>query len=388
MTPLHHIALVLAVWLGVTHTCVAGEAPVMRTSDGGQQCERDGVLLLSLVGEPAAMGRQAGELLAAKTQVMLTSLSLAPGTADMVRPVALDGTEPAIAQDYRDEIAAWASAAKCDPAVLLRANLAVDVLCTAVVRQPDPAKNRPLLIARNMDFGPVALLGRSTVVITRRPVGRHASVAISWPGYAGIVSGMNDAGVTACLLLNHGAKRAQTGDSLGFRLRTILDRAGNLDEAIALFSAAPTRASNYVLLADQDSAVVLWWNDGRLQRSDPTDGWLFCTNDRIDAESRRPLDARAKHAYELTRVKPNPDIEWMKHLLSATYMRGINAQAMVFVPQTRSIHLATYATRAAALSPWHALDGAALMTGADLATVPLPAGPALAEPFPHYAGAH
>jgi hypothetical protein len=386
MSPTPRLHLVLAVWLGLVAHLSAGEAVVGRTTDGGQQVDRDGLMLLSLVGDPAVMGRQAGDLLAPKTQMMLTSLSLKPGTAEMMRAVTANGLENSIPQEYRDEIAALAVAAKCDPSVLLRANLAVDVLCTAVVRQPDAAKNRPLLLGRNMDFGPVDLLGRNTVVMIRRPTGHHASVAISWPGYVGIVSGMNDAGISACLLLNHAAKRADAGDSLGFRLRAILDRAASLDEAVALFAASPTRASNYVMLADGVAAAVVWWDDGKLQRIDPADGWLLCTNARIDAESHRPTDARGKHALELTRVRPNPDVDWMKHLLSATYMRGINAQAMVFVPQTRVVHLAVFAGRPAALSPWHELDGAALMSGADLGTVSLATSAALSDPFEHYAG--
>jgi len=82
------------------------------------------------------------------------------------------------------------------------------------------------------------------------------------------------------------------------------------------------------------------------------------------------------------------DVEWMKHLLTATYLRDINAQAMVLVPATRTLHLATFGFKAAALSPWHAIDGVRLMQGEDLATVPLVSSPAINDPFQHYAGAH
>jgi len=388
MNPYHTARLLLAVWLGVfSHLLTAAEPLVTRTADGAQQSVRDGVTLLSLVGDPATLGRQAGDLLAPQTQVMLTALSLHPAMTGMLRAGDADQRIADIPAEYRDEIIAWAKSATCDVGTLLRANLAVDVLCTAAVRLPEAGNDRPLMIARNMDFAPAQLLGPRTVLITRRPTGRRASLSIGWPGYAGIVSGMNDAGVSACLLLNHAAAPNASGASLGFRLRAILERAGNLQEALALFSATPTGSSNYVLFADATSAVVVWWNGQTVERMESNNGWLLCTNARIDPDTRLPTDARGHRAHELTRERGDPDIEWMKGLLSATYMPGINAQAMVLVPATRTVHLAIFDGKAAALSPWHLLDAARLMAGEDLATVPVVNSPAISVPFPHYAGA-
>ncbi len=388
--PLHRTGrLLLAVWLGaLSHLLIAADDAVSRTADGGQQSVRDGVTVLSLIGDPATLGRQAGELLAPQTQVMLTALSLHPAMTGMLRAGDADPRITAIPPEYRDEITAWAKSATCDVGKLLRANLAVDVLCTAVVRLPDAAANRPLMIARNMDFAPAQLLGPRTVLIARRPTGRRASVSIGWPGYVGIVSGMNDAGVSACLLLNHAAAPNTSGNSLGFRLRAILDQAGSLQEALALFSATPTGSSNYVLLADAASAAVVWWSGDEVQRMDAKDGWVLCTNARIDPDTHQPLDARGKHVHHLTGENRNPDIAWMKGVLSASYMPGINAQAMVLVPATRTVHLALFDGKAAALSAWHAFDGAALMAGAALDQVNVTTGKAITEPFPHYAGAH
>jgi hypothetical protein len=381
--------LLLAVWLGaLCHLLIAADDAVSRTADGGQHSVRDGVSVLSLVGDPTALGRQAGELLAPQTQVMLTALSLHPAMTGMLRAGDADQRIAAIPPEYRDEITAWAKAATCDVGTLLRANLAVDVLCTAVVRLPEAGNERPLMIARNMDFAPAQLLGPKTVLIARRPTGRRASVSIGWPGYAGVVSGMNDAGVSACLLLNHAATPNSSGDSLGFRLRAILDQAGSLQEALALFSATPTGSSNYVLLADATSSAVVWWGGDAVQRMEPKDGWVLCTNAHIDPASRRPTDIRGQRAHELTRERSDPDIDWMKGMLSATYMPGINAQAMVLVPATRAIHLAIFDGKAAALSAWHAFDGAALMAGSALDQVNVTTDKAISEPFAHYAGAH
>ncbi len=380
----YFITVCVAFWTMASCWLYAGEAPVATTVDGGQFVVRERLNLLSLIGDATTLGRQGGELVAPQTQAMITLLGLHPGLIGQGQaPIAqekLDG----VPERYRQEIDAWAKAAHCDPLFLLRANMSVDVLCTAVVREPDVNNNRPLIIARNMDFAPAQWLGPQTVVIARRPTGRRANVSVSWPGYVGVVSGMNDAGVVACLLLNHAAKANRTGDGLGFRLRDILEQAGDMNEAINLFSAAPIASSNYVLLADATTAAIVWWEADAVRRVDPTMGWLLCTNAQLEDATQRPIDQRGRHALSLMEKALNPDVDWMKRLLSATYMPHINTQAMIFIPSSRSLQLAIYGPRPAALSTYKTIDVAALLTGAQLAEYPVLLQPAVDKPFPHY----
>jgi hypothetical protein len=60
----------------------------------------------------------------------------------------------------------------------------------------------------------------------------------------------------------------------------------------------------------------------------------------------------------------------MRSTLTATYLADINAQAMLFVPARRRLELALgTGLRPAALQPWHGLDCAPLLAGADPADV-------------------
>ena len=61
----------------------AGETVITRTADGAQYAQREGVLILSVLGDDAVMGRQAGELLAQKTKTMLATMSMHPSFAGM-----------------------------------------------------------------------------------------------------------------------------------------------------------------------------------------------------------------------------------------------------------------------------------------------------------------
>jgi Acyl-coenzyme A:6-aminopenicillanic acid acyl-transferase len=380
----YFITVCAAFWCLSIGALYAGEAQVTTTTDGGQFAVRERLNLLSLIGDAATLGRQAGELVAPQTQAMITLLGLLPGLTRQA--LITEEHINMVPERYRQEIDQWARAAHCDPMFLLRANLSVDVLCTAVVCEPEVENKRPLMIARNMDFAPAQWLGPQTMVIARRPTGRRANVAVSWPGYVGIVSGMNDAGVVACLLLNHAAQANRTGDGLGFLLRDILEQAGDINEAITHFSAAPIASSNYVLLADATTAAIVWWEGERVHRVDPTKGWLLCTNARFDDTTQRPNDQRGRHALALVEKvenRLNPDAERMKRLLTATYMPQINTQAMIFVPSIRSLQLATYGPQPAALSKYKSIDVAALLAGAQLAEYPVHVQPAV-EKLPHY----
>ena len=80
----------------------------------------------------------------------------------------------------------------------------------AMPHYADP--DSPLLrVARNMDFFPAKLLGPGTVLTVWRRPGVRTVIGVGWPGYAGIVSGMNDAGLSVCILLQHGAPAETNG---------------------------------------------------------------------------------------------------------------------------------------------------------------------------------
>src|SRR5690606_20436751 len=107
----------------------------------------------------------------------------------------------AIRPQHRAEIAATAAASGLAEAKLATAHLVIECMCSAIAVLPD--QDRPLRVARNMDFFPADLLGAQTLVQVWRPDdGRRAVASIGWPGFSGVISGMSDAGLSACILLN------------------------------------------------------------------------------------------------------------------------------------------------------------------------------------------
>jgi hypothetical protein len=357
----------LAVCLG---SAGAMEAYSAATAAHGEIAIRDGLAIARAVGAGDDIGSAIGSL-------------CAPQITALVKAISPGDDEQAVARiptDYRPELEALARAAHASVGALAAANLVVDPGCSALAAIGDD--QRPTLVARNMDFAPVGLLGPGTLLEVIRRDGQHALASVGWPGLCGVVSGINDAGVCACVLLNlaHGEHRA--GEPICFRVRRLLEQAGSLDEATKLFSASPVASSHYVFVADAHGAAVLWQDSAGFHRQDAADGWLACTNAPRDAAGA-PSDARG-HWLMRQRTQAERDEAWMRRALGGCWLPDLNAQAMVFAPAKLHLQLATgTALKPAALCAWRELDLAPLLAGApivDDCVKPLPR----VEPLPRY----
>jgi hypothetical protein len=208
------------------------------------------------------------------------------------------------------------------------------------------------------------------VLIRFAPVGRHALVSVGWPGTAGVVSGINDAGLTACILLNHHGIGRAGGEPILMRIRTLLETCSSVDEAVTAFAASPVASGHYVLLADGATAAVTWQEPDGPRRHDPTNGWLACSNGTRDPHGMA-ADERGTTLQQLI-GQGEPDPAWMRQSLTSTYLKGINAQAMVFTPATRTLELALGSSHApAALQSWRRIELAGLLAGDGPDTVPV-----------------
>ena len=261
--------------------------------------------------------------------------------------------EKSLPAEHLAEIEALAKSAGISRDSAIAANIALDSMCTVLVTGADG--QGPVRIARNMDFFPAGLLGPATMVVTRTPVGRHAFSAVSWPGYSGVITGMNDVGVTLAILKND-AKRRQfaNGTPIAFRAREILENTSNIEEAVVLFAARPVASDHFLLLADPGHACIVWQDaDGKVHRRDPSDGWLAWSNGEPDAADQQHEKRALRLASAISAAPEHVTDDWLKANIIAVRLRAINAQVMLLKPCERSLELARAKPwRAASMEPW------------------------------------
>ncbi|GAC1351963.1 MAG: hypothetical protein NVSMB1_10110 [Polyangiales bacterium] len=160
-------------------------------------------------------------------------------------------------------------------------------------------------LARAFDFEAGESFDRDKVVFLVREPGRIPFASIGWPGFIGVVSGMNREGVA---MVVHGG-RAGTPQAVGipvvFSLREALATAHDTDEAVRVLSAQNVMVSHIVIVQDAsgNTAVVeraphtqafVRRSHARLATTNHFEGPL--ASDPRDAEVRRNTSTLARRA--------------------------------------------------------------------------------------------
>jgi len=132
------------------------------------------------------------------------------------------------------------------------------VACSSFVVKGSRTSDRKLLLARNLDFSPSEAFNELKVLYFIKPNQGHKYVSYSWPGFIGVVSGMNEHGL--CVVL-HAAKskiRFSIGTPVSIIVKEILQYAKNIEEARVILNKTTSFVSELFLIASalDQSAVV------------------------------------------------------------------------------------------------------------------------------------
>ncbi|MCS6969747.1 MAG: C45 family peptidase [Planctomycetota bacterium] len=343
MSALRAVALALLTLVGGVGAVLLASQPMVqqaRRPAWPPQAEAGAARLALIAGVPALLvegdaeqrGRASARLVARQAADLFAIMRWNPrlALADAERLAAH------IAEDDRREVLAFAECAGLDPQRLLVAQAILETLCTAAVHVPNA------LIARNMDFFPPVILARHTLLQVVRAPQAHAYLAVGWPGLVGVISGVNEHGLVACVLLNWLGDELPPAEPLALRARAILQRCRSVDEAWALFAQRPVGSPHFLLLADVRRALVAWWTlaGPRCDEAGP-DGWLFASNWPRAGPLPRDGDVRGARLLAACRALPSPgDPEALRATLATSYLPGLNAQAMLFDLRRQRLHLA------------------------------------------------
>ncbi len=341
---------------------------------------RDGLALLELSGTPEQRGRQAAALVGRQAGDLLAVMRFNPKPAIAARGPRLPADLAAMRPSDRAEIAAFATATGLSEHDLILANATIETMCSAVVHAGSG------VVARNMDFLPPGPLGQATVLQVVREPGRRSFVAVGWPAMFGVISGLNDAGLSACILLNWKGAEPPPGEPLPLRVRAILQDCATVADGIAAMRAAPVGSRHYVLLADGRDCALAWWTPEGLRVDRPgADGWLVASNWIRAGGAPRDDDLRGGCLLRVCAAQTTtPDAAWFRRVVSASYMPMLNAQAMVIDPRHRRLELAlAEGLTPAALGAWRTIDLGAILDGAAVSTAQVTVLPP-ERPMPHY----
>lgn len=139
---------------------------------------------------------------------------------------------------------------------LLQYNL---VGCSAFAVWDSFTTDGALLVGRNFDFSAGEAFARHRVVQFVKPDSGYRYIAVSWPGFCGVVSGLNEKGLAVTINASASRPPLQATTPISLLVREIIQYAGTLEQAVAIARRRRTFVSESILVAsgDENRALII-----------------------------------------------------------------------------------------------------------------------------------
>jgi isopenicillin-N N-acyltransferase like protein len=354
-------------------------------SDGGQLKYINDLPVLIVAGSPEEMGRQTAALTgdAVKKLVdypkkLVQQRGGGQGSKERLAKC-LEMSKSLVEQlsaDHRAEMRAALDRLGVNRELGILGNVLPDVYrggfaCSSIVVEAEHSATKGPLFGRNLDFYTLGMLTKYSLVTVHRPAGKHAFVAVGFPGMFGVLTGMNDAGVALAVhevfvSRDGGALFNPKGEPYTFCFRRILEECSTVAEAEKLLRAAKRTTLVSLSVCDPKDDAVFEITPKNVAVRHSKDGILACTNHFRTPELASPfmmktpilLRSFGGDRYQELIQARKPDqlsVSDVAKKLDEVRMAGLTVQTMIFEPATLKLHLAIGACPSSAL-PTKELD--------------------------------
>lgn len=254
---------------------------------------KEGVPIVELSGAPGERGRRHGELLSQEIRRMrraflqyLCLLTLYFGTLPFLAFLALMSRFfwPHVPARLKEELKGVAAGAQMDLPTLLLINVIDDLAnnwpsCSALAAGEGRTSGGRYLAGRNLDY-PLftkVLVDLQTLFLMNPEEGVPLA-SLAWPGYVGVCTGMNRAGVALAQLASMSRDTTLKGLPAALRFRQALEAGRTVSEVADWVLKAPGTIGNNLLLCGPREALVLEVSARRSSLRRPAAGLITVTN--------------------------------------------------------------------------------------------------------------
>lgn len=131
--------------------------------------------------------------------------------------------------------------------------------CTSFGVWNSKTKDGKMLIGRNFDFFAGDAFAVNKIVCFTKPAKGNKFMYVTWSGFTGVVSGMNDKGLTVTINAAKSEIPKSAATPISILAKEILQYAGNISEAYAIAQTRQTFVSESILIgstADKGAAII------------------------------------------------------------------------------------------------------------------------------------
>ncbi|MBC8107816.1 MAG: hypothetical protein H7Z14_14605 [Anaerolineae bacterium] len=313
------------------------------------------VPVVTLVGDPTKIGATHGRELHEQIKTLeekYLNRRLGDQTHKMIAYTAASMFATKIPPAYMQEISALAESSGLEQRTVLLAQCFLDltnsIACATIALPASASPDGVARMGRNLDFPSMNIADKLSVVFVYHPgpeyQGAYEFVAIGWPGIIGVLSGMNEHGLTLANMEVNRAPRFPSAMPYPLLYRTILEKCRTVDEAIALLESTPRQSANNLTLMDAagNRAVAEIKPESIAVRRGVEGEPLLSTNHQRDQDT----DSTGRcWRYDSLRAAStesfgNIDVQKIESMLAAAQQKNFTIQSMVFEPSRRVMYLA------------------------------------------------
>ncbi|MBI5359716.1 MAG: hypothetical protein HZA48_03945 [Planctomycetes bacterium] len=319
-------------------------------SGNGELLFDNGIPVLVLRGSPQDMGAQQGVLLKPQLgRIVDTYLSrfLSKENNNQVALKALEEMKPFMPDAYVAELESMAVAAGVLPDKLKLLHTIIDIprmpFCSAIIAGPPSIKEPEIIFGRNLDFFSLGIADKYTLITVYHPADKKSFASVTWPGFAGVLTGVNEDGLVLAMLVSLDNAASANGIPSVMLLREVLENAADMDSAVQLIRNAKRSAPVNLAIADAGgNSAVIEFTQNQVAVRRPEKGLLYCTNWFVSGEMRV---SKGDDRYETMRnlaeqAYGNIGVAETMNILKAVPMSMINLQSMVILPKGKILYLA------------------------------------------------
>jgi hypothetical protein len=253
----------------------------------------NGVPVVQVEGKPAEIGDEMAILTAKSAEKLLGYPKdyMKSMKMEFSWPLVLkmaQGMFPQFPPAYQEELETGIKVAHLNRELVIAANAVFDIKrmmgCATLIVEPERSATKHMIFGRNLDFPTLGYLHEYSIVSVVRPEGKHAFVSVGLPGLTGVLSGMNDAGLTLAVLECYPAVKDDSpkfdakGIPYAMCFRRLLEECATVEEAEKLLKTMKRTTRVNLAICDKTTSAVFEITSKTVAVRRAENGVCPCTN--------------------------------------------------------------------------------------------------------------